>query len=522
MNHSDVTASAYPGHPPMTRRLILRLAIVLLSLLWAVPSHAIGLIQQKKPVAQPTSHFSDPNANIIGRMRVAVLPFSVPAQAPDLQLYGAGLADSLTMGLQNVPQFIMIAGSHIQRSMEAQHLAGKGMLDEDTAVKIGRLLGAQLVISGAIQAAGNSITIAASVADVQTGQIRDLQQLTGPLANLFELQDQLVGLLLQARQLTVTPAQQQRMDKILKATSNLKAYDAYLQGRASYLLGTRQGFQEATQSYQHAIEADPQYALAYTGLAEAWDAWAYLKSQDGEPNQTEYEQAYPAAQKALALNSELAAAHRAFGRAIGNLGKPGREAEAQRALELNANDGESWYELWMAAGTLDPDHAYIRKALELQPDLLAAHIERGVALANINRYDEAVAEYKEALSINPHDARAHNSLGNAWYNLGRFNEAIAEYRETLRTDPMSAVAHANLGEALSAIKQYEEAEGQLREALKLNPVYAMAHYNMGDLLLAQGKKKEAIQEYELYLKYAPSAPDEADLRDRIRTLTWSE
>lgn len=495
------------------------LVLILIALSWQVAALAASPADRERSVLH--SRYVDPHAGVVGKIRVAILPFSTPDSVPELRPYGEGVMDSLISGLQNVPQFMVIDRGRIDRVIKEQALALTGLLDPGAAVKTGRLLGAQTLMTGTIQAVGDQIRIAASFTDVQTGQIRDSQQVTGLLTDIFDLQEQLAMRFIRAQKAAVTPEQQRRLQKVLKATSSLTAYQYYLRGRQAQLLLAKSGFAEAVPWYERAIAVDPQYALAYAGLGETWAYWGFQKLQNGEAYREEYERAYAAARKALALNPDLAEAHRAFGRACGNLGLQGREAEARRALDLNANDGESWYELWIATGAMNPDHEYIRRALSLNPDLIAAHVERGLALASQQRYEEATTEYREAIRINPGFFHPYNNLGSALFNLKQYDTAMAAYREALRIDPRNAGAYSNLAEVLFALKRYEEAIGVLQKALKINPQHAIAHYNMGDILLAQGKKKEAIQQYELYLQYAPNAQDEMQVRERIRSLSWS-
>lgn len=422
-------------------------------------------------------------ADATGKIRVAILPFSTPAGIQEMQQYGEGTMDSLITGLKNVPHFIMIDRGRIERVLREQGFAQTGFVDTATAVRVGKLVQAGVLITGSIQVFGPKLRITANFTDVQTGEVRDSQQVTG--TDIFELQDQLASLFIKRQNVTVTPIQQQRVEQVIKSTASLTAYDHYLKGRKAYLLSTRTGYEEAVRWYNKAIEVDPRYALAYAGLAEAWDLWGWAKEQNGEPYQAEYEQAYQAARRALELNPNLAEAHRAFGMASDVLGKPGREVEARKALELNPNDAETWYELWVATGNdKDPDHEYIRKALELNSDLAAARLSRGLALNALKRYDEAIAEFRAALRINPGHAMAHYDLGNALFELKRYDEAIAEFRA----------------------------------ALRLNPDYADAHHNLGITLQNLERYEEAAQEYEIYLRLVPDAGDAAEIRALIRRL----
>jgi len=443
--------------------------------------------------------------DLTGKIRVAVLPFDTPEGNVEMRQYGVGTMDSLITGLKNVPKFIMIDRGRIERVLKEQGFQQTGLVDADSAVKVGKLLGAQALITGSMQVSGRKVRLVANFIEVTSGQINDSQKVTGSLDKIFDLQDQLAGLFIKNQSVTVTAKQQQRIHKVLKSTASVTAYDYYLKGRTAYLLFTPAGYQQAINWYRKAVKVDPTYALAYAGLSETWGYWGFQKQQNGEAHQSEYEQSYTAAQQALRLNPDLAEAHRALGGAEATLGMPGVEVETRKAVELNPNDAENWYDLWIASGNgKDPDHKYILKALELNPDLAAAHDDRGMTLVNLQRYQEAVAEFREALRINSNDANAHNGLGSALNNLQRYDEAVAEYREALRIYPNFGFAHKNLGSTLYYLQRYEEAIAEFREALRIDPSNANAHYDLGTTLYRLKRYEDASEEFRATIRFNPN------------------
>ncbi|MHC1599417.1 MAG: tetratricopeptide repeat protein [Candidatus Methanospirareceae archaeon] len=145
----------------------------------------------------------------------------------------------------------------------------------------------------------------------------------------------------------------------------------------------------------------------------------------------------------------------------------------------------------------------IRKIIELNPDLAAAHSNLGVLLNNLERYDEAEEEYREATGADPDYAAAHYNLGNLLNNLKRYDEAEEEYREAIRADPNLAAAHYNLGFLLNNLKRYDEAEEEYREAIRADPDYAEAHSNLGNLLKNLKRYDEAEEEYREAIRADP-------------------
>jgi len=482
-----------------------RFLLILLVLLQSFAAYASNDSERERALQQ--SGFVDPSAHL-QKVTVSILPFDTAQDQPDMQQYGAGTMDSLISSFSAVPNFIMVDRGRVDRIIKEQALAQTGLVDPKTAVKLGKLVGAQALISGSIQSVGSGddrpIEITANFVNVETGQITASKQVKGTLKGIFDLQEQLAGLFIKNQSVTVTPEQQQRIEKVLKATANLTAYDYYLKGRKAHLQFSRAGYAEAIQWYQKAIEVDPKYALAFTGLAETWALWGYQEELNGEKYQSTCEQAYKAAQEALALNPDLAEAHRSAGLALAALGKHGEEAEDKQALALNPNDAEAWFYLW---NSKNPDDEYILRALKLNPDLVIAHVGRGIALDNLKRYDEAIAEFKDAIRINPDSAHAFRSLGDTLADLKRLDEAATEYKEAIRLEPNDAHVRLSLGEVLQNLKRYEEAATEYKEAIRLDPTLAYSnshvHYYLGLTLLHLNRYEDASAEFKEVIRIDP-------------------
>jgi Flp pilus assembly protein TadD len=145
-----------------------------------------------------------------------------------------------------------------------------------------------------------------------------------------------------------------------------------------------------------------------------------------------------------------------------------------------------------------------RHALLIQKESGYAHNNLGMALAEQNRLDEAIVEFREVLQINPTDADGHHNLGNALARKGRLGEAVEQFHEALRIHPGHAKAHYDLGNALARQGELDTAVVHFRQALFFAPQDARAHYNLGQILVRQGKLEEAIQHYRLALRIDPA------------------
>ena len=199
-------------------------------------------------------------------------------------------------------------------------------------------------------------------------------------------------------------------------TANPEAYQDYLKGRYWWNKTTEEGFNKSIGYFQQAIEKDPTYALAYSGLADSYIALAVYGIA---PPKEAFPKANEAALKALAIDETLAEAHASLGyiKADYDWDLSGGEKEFQRAIELN-------------------------------PSYAEAHRRYGLALRNTGRFDEAIAEHKRALELDPLSLLINRALGLSFYLARKYDQAIEQERKTLELDPNYVPAHRTLGHGL--------------------------------------------------------------------------
>ncbi len=253
-----------------------------------------------------------------------------------------------------------------------------------------------------------------------------------------------------------------------------EAREHYTKGRNSYLLFTPKGLDEAIEHYDKAIELDDRNALAYAGLGEAYSFLGLWNEQNiAEKDNRLFEKSLSYSQKALELDQDSSVSHRALAASYRGLGRfENAKEEAQKAIALNPNDAETYYILWTVSGA-DADSKYIRKALELNPNLSIAY----------------------------------NDLGYIHYTKGNYDKAIDNLNRAIELNPELIQSHVNLGLTLAATKRFKESEEQFRTAIRLNPDYLLGHYNLGIVLASQGGYDEAISEFEKAIEINPDFPE---------------
>lgn len=219
------------------------------------------------------------------------------------------------------------------------------------------------------------------------------------------------------------------------------ARDLFLKGRRCMQAFEPKGFEEAVACFWEAIDADPSFPLSYSALAETYSYWGFRKEISGDEAQSYYDLAWHQAYEALRQAPERAESHRALAMALrrGQKADPDRRLrEARRAVELDPNGAENWYELWRC---LDyrPEDGAVRRALELNPSFFAALNDLGAAHCQRAEYQDAVFRFRQALDVNPSSVLARWNLAMVFDRQGRIEDARAELRLAARQDPDDAL-----------------------------------------------------------------------------------
>jgi tetratricopeptide (TPR) repeat protein len=284
------------------------------------------------------------------------------------------------------------------------------------------------------------------------------------LDDVFEVQSELAQQITGALSVALSPEEKQRVEK--KATGDAEAYNLYLLGRHHANKWSEADVQKGIEYFQAAIAKDPGYAVAYAGLADAYELLSIGFSS--KPPVEYLAQAKAMALKALAMDDTLAEAYTslAYARWLGDLDWSGAEREFKRALELKPSYlvAHEWYAEYLAAlGRYDEATAEIKRAQELDPLSVPVNRAVGWVLYFSRRYDQAIEELRKALAMNAEFLGARLVL---WWTLiakGAYEEAIADIRKEVERPGSRTIKKLMLAYACAASGNREEAGGILWE-----------------------------------------------------------
>jgi superkiller protein 3 len=282
-------------------------------------------------------------------------------------------------------------------------------------------------------------------------------------------------------------------------SASLSARNYYEAGRKEYLKFTPQGFNSAIQNFTKALGVDPNFAPAYAGLGEVNSFIGFYRLEVKDDYEKFFNQAYHNILKALEYGPNLLETQRALAINYLHLSREDdAEAAANRALQMNPNDAESYYVIWAANGKKPSDQS-IRKALILDPNLVMAHVDLATAyFFNTRDYNKAADHYKKAVEL-ADSPQLRDYLGTTFRSQGYFPRAIAEYQKAIDLDPNFAPAYMNLGITLFYMNKFNDSIERERKAISINPRYPDSYFFLARGYEATNKPQMAIKNYNVFL-----------------------
>ncbi|MGI9044202.1 MAG: TPR end-of-group domain-containing protein, partial [Gemmatimonadaceae bacterium] len=404
-------------------------------------------------LATPTESATVPHATVSAAKSVAVLPFANMSADAENEYFTDGMAEELINALSKI-QALRVAS-------RTSSFAFKGK-NEDIS-EIGRKLKVSTVLEGSVRKMGNRLRIAAQLINVADGYQLWSERFDRDVEDVFAIQDEISEAIFNALRVILSEGEKKAIER--DRSVNVQAYEYYLRGRQFIHQWSRTGLEYARQMFRRAIEIDPDYALAYAGLADSCSL-LYMNCDAREQNLT---QGTAASRRALELGPDLAEAHLSSG-LVHSLST--RFTEAEREFEF---------------------------AMKLDPTLFEAVYHYGRARIAQGEFAEAAKLFERACALRPEDFAAPTFLARAYDSMGMKEESRATYRkahrlidERLELNPDDARA-CQLGAATSAILgDSAAATDYARRALTINPDDPLLLYNISCMYALLGNPDEAL------------------------------
>ncbi len=403
-----------PGHKiqgtglavaPKRRLWPTRWIIVALALVLSLPILSVWLFRSRAPA--PT-----------GIRSIAVLPLENLSGDASQNYFADGMTDELITDLAQISALRVISRTSV--------MVYKGA--RKPLPQIAHELNVDAVVEGTVLRSGDQVRITAQLIEASTDKHLWSQSYEGELRDTLALQNRVATAIADQIRINLTPREQAALKNV--KVVNPEAYESYLKGRYFWNKRTADGLKVALAYFKQAVEEDPKYAQAYSGLADTYALlgdWQYAVMTPKE--------AFPKA-----------------------------KAAAIKALELDSTLGEAHNSLAFVLDGFDWD------------------------------FDSAGKEFRRAIELNPGYATAHHWYAWHLSLLGRFDEAIAEMRKAENLDPLSLIINADLAELLVLAHSYDESIRQSRKTIEMDPNFALAHNQLAQAYLQKHMYDEAVAE----------------------------
>ena len=420
---------------------------------------------------------------------LAVLPFVNASQDPNAEYLSDGITESIINSLSQLPQLRVMARSTVFRY--------KGR--EVDPIEVGGDLDVRAVMLGRVLQLGDQLVIKTELVDVADGSQLWGAQYNRKPADILAVQDEIAGVIFEKLQLRLSGIHKVQLVK--RYTDNTEAYQCYLKGRFYTSKATREGLNKGIEYFNQAIEIDPTYALAYSGLAESY----YGLSSAHVPAKEAMPKARAAAVRALEMDDALAEAHASLGlvKVFYEWDWTGAETEYRRAIELNPGyaSAHHWYGWYLALmGRLDQATVEMKRAQELDPLSLEITADLGLSFFFARKYDGAIEQFQKALDMDPNFIWARFFIGWADEQRGLIDEAITEYQRAFQVED-AMVIKAALGHAYAIGGREEEARAILAASASASDGKRLSPYDCAIIHTALGEVEKAFacleQAYEI-------------------------
>ena len=357
---------------------------------------------------------------------VAVLPIVNATGDPNSEYLSEGITQDLVSTLSQIPNLKVV-------SLASAYRYKNKSIDPPT---VARELGVHTILTGRMLQRGNDLSISAEFVDAEHDRVMWSKQYQWNLADVPNIQSEITQDITQNLKMNLTGADKLRIAQ--RSTQNSEAYQLYLQGRFHWNRRTAGGVNKAIDFFEQAIQKDPNFALAYSGLADSY--FSLTRNSAALSPKEAGAKALQAAEKAVEVDPSSAEAHASLGNVL---------------LVFE----------WDFAGA----EREFRHAIDLNPSYLYAHVWHAELLDATGRYEEAVRENRKAVALEPFSPNSQNNLALSLMIANHLEESEKQLRQTLEMDPNFPLAHYVYAEVLILQKKYDAAVAEMEKTVQSIP-----------------------------------------------------
>jgi serine/threonine-protein kinase len=423
---------------------------------------------------------SMPAAGEAGARSVAVLPFLNLSADPENEYFADGITEDVIAQLSKVRALKVVSRTSVMPFKGRE----QGLREIAARLRVATLL------EGSVRRAGDRVRIVAQLIDTATDQHLWAETYDRKLTDIFAIQTEVALHIAAALKAELSPDERARLGR--PPTSDVLAYQLYLQGRFQLIRFTDEGLRTAIEYFERALQRDPTLAQAYVGIAMAFTELGESGLRDGDEA---YPRARAAAERALALDADLGDAHCTMGwyKMVHEFDWAGAEAEAKRALELSPNSADAYDLYGRLCESLERHEegiAMYRRAQELDP--MAHRVDLATALLRAGRAEDALAAARHALEVDPEYARAHSTLCWVLLAVGRQAEGLAELERAVALAPDAPIWQAQLAQAYAQSGREETARQMLRDLEEQSRSRYVSPYHLAYVYTGLGQQGRAM------------------------------
>jgi tetratricopeptide (TPR) repeat protein/tRNA A-37 threonylcarbamoyl transferase component Bud32 len=422
---------------------------------------------------------------------VAILPLKQVGDEKALGYVADGIAEALAAKLFQLKEVHLASSDAVEKAVAK---------DKDAPLaRLARELGVNLVLQGMVQGNSERLRVTLSLDDATTGKRVWSQEFPGTAGDVLALEDQIYATV--ATALALKPSGEEQARVGAHPTENVKAYDLYLQGR-NLLRNSHDanGIRPAVALFEQAIDKDPNFALAYTGLADS-----SLRMYSTSKESIWAQKATLAAQQAERLSNQLPEVHLSLGSVYSATGKYTQAVtELKRALELAPNSDEAYRNLgdaYKASGQSNDAIASYQKAVDANSYNWLNHLALGKADFEFGDNPKALLEFQKVTELAPENPMGYGDIGSVYLRQGKWSEAIPHFQKALSISPDSPT-YSNLGTAYFWLKRYDESVKMYQKATEMTPNNEELFGNLGDAQRWSGHSEQAAAAYDKAISLA--------------------